>query len=36
MGYVRGHQVARGQVDINENVQISKLWKKFGCKGLGV
>ena len=35
MGLVRGHLAIQGQLDINENVQISKLWKDSGHKGLG-
>ena len=31
---VRGHLAVRGRLDLNKDVQINKLWKDFGHKGL--
>ena len=35
VGLVRGHLAVRRWLDLNEDIQISKLWKDFDHKGLG-
>ena len=35
MGLVRGHLIVRERLDIGEDMQISRLWRDSGHKGLG-
>ena len=35
VGLVQGHLAIRGRLDLNKDIQISKLWKDFSHKGLG-
>ena len=35
VGFVREHLVIQGWLDLNEDIQMSKLWKYFGHQGLG-
>ena len=34
VGLVQGNLIVRGQLDISDDVQINRLWKDSGHKGL--